>query len=101
MNLENYHMVCLWAVGFDTGTAMREIQGLKQKYPWLKCDQSLSFIKKMHEDMPKILNIVKFQESRMCMLMAENAKLHGYIKANGMADECIINAIRDKFKIDL
>ena len=51
--------------------------------------------------LPKILNIVKFQESRMSMLMFENARLHGYIKANGMADECIINDIRDKFKIDL
>jgi len=101
MNLENYHMVCLWAIKFDTGTAMREMELLRTKYPWLKCDESFSFIKKMHEDLPKILNIVKFQESRMSMLMFENARLHGYIKANGMADECIINDIRDKFKIDL
>jgi hypothetical protein len=101
MSLETYHMVCLWAVQFDTVSALNEIQALKQKYPWLKCEKSLEFIKRMHNDLPRILHIVQLQEKSNTILRHENDQLEGYIKANGWADEIILDEIEKKFKIGI
>ena len=94
-------MVCQWAVAITADKSLKEIVDLKSKYPWLKCPETLEFIYKMSEDLPKILNIIKLQEKQNTVLKYENQKLKDYIDVNRMADELILDEIREKYKIDL
>lgn len=55
----------------------------------------------MHEDLPKILNIIKLQEKQNAVLKMANEKLNGYIKANNLADELILDELRDKYQFDI
>ena len=99
--MENYHLVSQWAAKMTADKALKEIQDFKDRYTWAILAESNFFIKQMSEDLPKILNIIKLQEKNNSILRYENEKLRGYIKANQMADECIINDIAKKFNIDL
>lgn len=99
--MENYHLVSQWAASLNAEKAFKEILDLKAKYRWVTCPESTTFLAKMYEDLPKILNIIKLQEKQNAILRHENEKLHGYIKANQMADACILDDIAKKFNIDL
>ena len=90
--MRNYEAVLQWASTMKTDKAYEEIQKLKSKYPWLRCDESFQFIEKMHTDLPKIINIVKLQEK-------QNAILEKVIEANHCADEAIVNAIMVQYDI--
>jgi hypothetical protein len=99
--MENYHLVCQWASNLKADKAYEEIQNLKAKHAWLKCDESFQFIQTMYEDLPKMLNIIKLQEKQNAVLRHSEEKLRGYIHANQMADECILDDIQKKFNIDI
>ena len=92
-------MVCQWAAQIKTDKTFKEITDLKVKYPWLRCPETLAFIRQMSEDLPKILNIIKLQEKQNAMLRFENEKLHGYINANRMADEFLLDEIKAKYPL--
>ena len=99
--MENYLSVKQWASGISSDAAAKEIEIIRLKYGWLRCEESFDFIKKMSEDLPKILNIIKMQEAQNALLRKENHKLREYIKVNEMADECIIDDLHKKFNIDI
>jgi hypothetical protein len=72
-----------------------------QKYPWLKCDEVYLFVDKMQNDLQLIQNIITAQERQINCLKFANAKLHRYIEVNRIADEVLIDQIRDQYKIDI
>ncbi len=74
--------------------ALKEIQDLKAKYPWAKCDKALETLEKLTRDLPAIVKIIMLQEK-------QNAIHRKHIELNGVADKAIIEAICHKFKIDL
>lgn len=74
--------------------ALKEIQDLKAKYPWAKCDKALETLEKLTKDLPAIVKIIMLQEK-------QNAIHRKHIELNGVADKAIIEAICHKFKIDL
>jgi hypothetical protein len=92
--MRNYEAVNQWASTVSAEKAFSEISKLKEKYPWLKCDESLQFIQKMQKDLPKIVNIIKLQEK-------QNAIQERVMAVNHMADEAIINAITAQYGIKL
>lgn len=94
-------MVSQWASTLNAEKAYTEIYELKGKHMWLKCPESIEFITKMAQDLPKILNIIKLQEKQNTILRHENQKLNDYIRVNRMADELILDEIRDKYQIDI
>lgn len=99
--MQNYHLVQQWASKISADPAFNELEGLRLKYPWLRCDQSFEFLSRMREDLPRILNIIKLQEKQNAVLRMKNEKNEGYIKANGLADELILNDIKQKFNIEI
>lgn len=99
--MENYSLVNQWAASLDAARALQEIEMLRLKYPWLKCNESLDFIRRMSEDLPRILNIIKLQEKQNAILRRSDENLRGYIKANQLADEVIIDDLKSKFNIDI
>ena len=99
--MENYKLVNQWAASLTADKAFKEILDFKAKYSWVKLLESTSFIGHMHEDLPKILNIIRLQEKQHAVLRMENEKLRKYIEVNGLADECILNSLKEKFGIDI
>jgi hypothetical protein len=99
--ITNYHLTNQWASSLNADKAFKEILDLKAKYNWINCPESISFIARMHEDLPKILNIIKLQEKQNAVLKMANEKLNGYIKANNLADELILDELRDKYQFDI
>lgn len=99
--MENFHLVSQWASTINVDKALEELNSLKTKHAWLKCEETLLFLTQMAQELPKILNIIKLQEKQNAILRHSDSKLRGYIKANNMADELIIDDIRKKFNIDI
>lgn len=99
--MENFHLVSQWAATIKTEKAFQELSNLKTKYPWLKCDEAFAFVSQMHQDLPRMLHIIVLQEKQNAILRRSDEKLRGYIKANNMADEVIIDDLRKKFNIDI
>lgn len=99
--MENYHLVSRWAATINTEKAFQELNNLRQKYPWLKCDETFEFVSTMHKDLKKMLHIIILQEKQNAILRRSDENLRGYIHANRLADECILNDIREKFNIDI
>lgn len=99
--MENFHLVSQWAASIKTDKAFQEINNLRQKYPWLKCDESFEFISKMHKDLSRMLHIIVLQEKQNAVLRTSEERLRGYIHANQMADECIIDDLKKKFNIEI
>ena len=99
--MENYHLVSQWASSLNADKAFKEILDLKAKYRWINCPESISFITKMYEDLPKILNIIKMQEKQNMVLRRSDENLRGYIHANGLADEVILDDIKKRFNIEI
>lgn len=91
--MKNYEMVAQWAATLKADEAHRELQNLKTKYPWLRCDESLAFLERMKNDLPKISNIVKLQEK-------QNAIHRKFVEVSQIADAAIVNAITAQYGID-
>jgi hypothetical protein len=92
--MTNYEAVRQWAATVNADKAYEEISRLKEKYPWLKCDESFKLISKMYTDLPKIANIIRFQEK-------QNAMHRKYVEVSKIADEAIIMAVAEKVGIKL
>jgi predicted RNA-binding protein with EMAP domain len=92
--MTNYEMVAQWAATLNSDKAFNELQNLKLKYPWLKCDESLAFLERMNADLPKIANIVKMQEK-------QNLIHRKFVEVNQIADEAIVKAIASRYNIDI
>ena len=90
--MKNYQLVEQWASTITAEAAYIELSAIKTKYPWLRCDKSLDTLKKLSVDLPKIVMIIKSQEK-------QNAVHRRYIELNGLADDAIISAIRDKYNL--
>ena len=88
--MTNYEKVAQWASTLRADEALNELQGLKLKYPWLRCDESLALLQRFAEDLPKIAHIVKLQEK-------QNAMHRKYIEVNGLADEAIVKAVASQY----
>lgn len=99
--MENFHLVSQWAATINTEKAFNELNNLRLKYPWLKCDESFEFISKMHLDLPKMLHIIVLQEKQNAILRRSDEITRGYIKANQLADEVILNDLAKKFNIEI
>lgn len=97
----NYKMVSQWAANLNVNKAFKEILDLKAKYNWIHCPEATRFIADMHEDLPRILHIILIQEKRCRMLEKANEKLHGYIRANHMADEVIIDELNKRYNLGI
>lgn len=90
--MTNYQKVLQWAATINPDNAKHEIDTLKLKYPWLKCDESMKFITAMFNDMPKVLDIIKLQEK-------QNAMHRRFVEVSRLADEAITNAVKAKFNL--
>jgi len=88
--MRNYELVHQWAAGINMDKAYKEITELKNKYQWLKCEETLSFMMKLSMDLPKIIEIIKQQEK-------QNAIHREFIRVSKIADEAIVHAITEKF----
>lgn len=99
--MENYHLVNQWASSIKADKAFKELQDFKAKYAWAKLSETTDFVTQMHEDLPRILHIIKLQEKQNAALRAANERHLEYIRVSGLADECIINDIKEKFNIDI
>lgn len=91
---KNSDLISQWSAGLNAEKALNEIKALKQKYPWLKCDETLKFVEKMNSDLPKIIQIVKLQET-------QNKLNEGIIHAHYYADEAIVRAAATRLGIEL
>lgn len=85
--MRNYEIVHQWAAGVNMDKAYSEITGLKAKYPWLKCEETLTFMMKLSTGLPKIINIIKHQEK-------QNAIHREFIRVSQIADEAIVMAVK-------
>lgn len=99
--MENYLLVKQWAASISADKANNELETFKAKYTWAKLVETDKFVSQMAQDLPKVLKIIEKQEKVNAALRMENERLNGYIKANQMADECIINDLAKKFNIDI
>jgi hypothetical protein len=90
--MKNYELVEQWAATIQAEPAYNELLDLKVKYPWMKCEKSLETIKKLYNDLPKIMMIIKHQEK-------QNAIHRKYIEVNGLSDSAIIEAIVKQYKL--
>jgi predicted RNA-binding protein with EMAP domain len=88
--MQNYEMVAQWAATLKSEKAFQELQNLKLKYPWLKCEESLDFLHRMNEDLPKIANIVKLQEK-------QNAIHRKFIEVSKITDAGLVEAITKQY----
>lgn len=84
--MKNYQAVHQWASTISVDAALQEITRLKEKYQWLKCDQTIKTLEKLKEDLPKIIEIIKHQEK-------QNAFHREFIRVNKIADEAIVKAV--------
>ena len=92
--MRNYEQVAMWTATLNVNSALKELEGLKEKYPWLRCDESLQALKQLDADLPKIVDIIKMQEK-------QNAIHREYIAVNKLADTAIVDALIKKFNIEL
>lgn len=90
--MQNYEKVDQWATGLNSDKALYEIEALKLKYPWLKCDESHKLILMIARDMPKIISIIKLQEK-------QNALHRRFVEVSRLADETIVPAIEALYNI--
>lgn len=90
--MTNYESVRQWAITVKVDKALAEMQALKAKYPWLKCDHTIEKLMQLDADLPKMINIILHQEK-------QNAMHREYIRVNGLADTAIAEAIKAKFNL--
>lgn len=92
--MTNTEAVEQWAATLNADKAYNEIIKLKEKYPWLKCDESYLFITKMYTDLPMISDIVGQQEK-------QNAIHRQFVRVSQIADTAIVYAVAEKAGITL
>lgn len=90
--MRNYELVHQWAAAVNMDKAYKEITYLKQKYKWLQCEETLTFMMKLSIDLPNIIEIIKQQEK-------QNAMHREFVRVSKIADEAIVNAIAHKFNL--
>jgi hypothetical protein len=90
--MKNYEAVQQWAAGVNMDKAYKEIIQLKQKYKWLPCEETLAFMMKLSDDLPKIIQIIKQQEK-------QNAIHREFVRVSKIADEAIVLGIKAKFNL--
>lgn len=90
--MTNYQAVHQWAVTLRVDAALKEMELLKLKYPWLKCDKTIETLQKLDEDLPKITNIILHQEK-------QNAMHNEFIRVSKIADAAIVAAIEARFGV--
>jgi hypothetical protein len=90
--MQNYEMVAQWASTLKVDKAHSELAALKLKFPWLKCDESLAFLERMKNDLPKITHIITLQEK-------QNAIHRKYIEVNNLADKAIVEAVAANYNL--
>lgn len=90
--MQNYEAVHQWAATVNVEKALKEIEGLKAKYPWLKCEEVLEALQKLSKDLPDIVKIIKLQEK-------QNAIHRQFVSVNQLADEAIVAAVKSKFDL--
>lgn len=99
--MDNYKLVSQWAASLNAEKAFKEILDFKAKYPWAKLPESITFISKLYEDLPTMLKIIMMQEKQNAILRRSDQITRGYIHANNMADEIILDDLKKKFNIDI
>lgn len=90
--MTNYEAVRQWVVTVKVDEALKEMEVLKLKYPWLKCDKTIDTLRKLDGDLPKIQDIILHQEK-------QNSMHREFIRVNKIADEAIVTAIAEKFNL--
>lgn len=90
--MKNYEAVHQWAASVNMDKAYKEITALKAKYNWLRCEETLAFMMKLSEDLPKIIEIIKHQEK-------QNAMNREFIRVSKIADDAIVMAVAERLKI--
>lgn len=90
--MQNYEAINQWAASVNLGKAIKELTNLKRKYPWLKCDETMSFLTKLQGDLPKIVNVIKLQEK-------QNNMHQEFIRVSQIADLAIVEAIQTRFNL--
>lgn len=88
--MTNYEAVHQWATTLKVDAAVKEMELLKLKHPWLKCDMTIEVLQKLSEDMPKIINIITHQEK-------QNVIHREFIRVSKVADAAIVSAIESRF----
>lgn len=88
--MKNYEAVQQWASTIKVDEAVNEMEILKLKYPWLKCDKTIETLKRLNADLPKIINIITHQEK-------QNAIHRKFIEVSKIADTAIVAAIESRF----
>lgn len=88
--MRNYEAVQQWAAGVNMDKAYKEILELKAKHKWLPCDETVKFMTKLSEDLPKIIQIIKQQEK-------QNAMHREFVRVSKIADEAIVVGIQAKY----
>ena len=99
--MENYQKVSQWAATVNIEKAFREIDALRLKYPWLKCEESFELISRLHKELPIILKIILLQEKQNAGHRYHTSNMEGYIKANGLADEVILDELKKRYNVDI
>ena len=99
--MRNYEAVSQWAATIDITEGLKELKALKEKYPWLKCDNTLDTLKRFDKELPAIVRIITIQEKQNAVMRFKIARLEKFIELNGMADQAIMDDIAKKFNIDL
>lgn len=92
--MKNYEAVAQWTATLNVDAALKEIEGLKAKYPWLKCEETIDALKKMSDALPKIVTIIKHQEKQNAIHRMMN-------DTTALSDKAIIEAMMEKFNITL
>jgi hypothetical protein len=92
--MKNYEQVELWAASVNADKAYHELTKLREKCPWLKCDETYKLVVQMYTDLPKIINIIKLQEK-------QNAMHRKFVEVNRLTDEAVIKGITEQYGIKL
>lgn len=90
--MTNYTAVRQWAATVKVDEALKEMSGLKAKYPWLKCEKTMAVLEKLDGELGMMMQVILHQEK-------QNAILRQVIETNKYADETIVEAIKTKFNL--
>lgn len=83
-----------WEATVQVEAAYNELRALKAKYPWMKCDRSLSALEKLSVDLPKIVTIIAHQDK-------QNAIHTEFVRVSQFADKAIVETVAKKFGIEI
>lgn len=99
--MRNYDAVKQWAVTINITEGLQELEALKAKYPWLRCQKSLESLKRFDKELPAIVRIITIQEKQNAVMRFKIERLEKYIELNKWSDQIILDDIAKKFNIEL